>query len=276
MIKKTYRFVIRPFKKALKKRRRYQETDAFLISYPKCGRTWLRMMIGVALKHEFTLTRDDPTGLYKLTCGDDRIPTLDVVHEGRPDEKSSREIEGSSKRGFREKRVIFLVRDPRDAVVSNYFESTKRVNTYSGTISEFIRRRRGGVDSIIAYFNVWARRRDVPRAFLLVTYEQLHNDAHGQLRRVFEFLSLPDISDEAIAAAVEAGSFRNMRAVEQDESVATKRLSPGRSDDPESYKVRKGKVGGYHEYLTDDDVRYLNERIDAQLHELYAPYRTAH
>jgi hypothetical protein len=33
-------------------------------------------------------------------------------------------------------------------------------------------------------------------------------------------------------------------------------LSPGDKNNQESYKTRKGKVGGYVEYMDDDDLEY--------------------
>jgi hypothetical protein len=46
-------------------------------------------------------------------------------------------------------------------------------------------------------------------------------------------------------------------------------LAAGREGDPESFKTRRGKIGGYVDYLSADDVAWLNRRIDAELDPFY-------
>jgi hypothetical protein len=42
--------------------------------------------------------------------------------------------------------------------------------------------------------------------------------------------------------------------------------------DPESFKVRRGKIGGYREYLSDEDQRYAVEAL-TRLHPRFG-YRS--
>ena len=35
-------------------------------------------------------------------------------------------------------------------------------------------------------------------------------------------------------------------------------LRAGRDADPEAFKVRRGKVGGFRDYLSDDDVAWID------------------
>jgi len=51
-------------------------------------------------------------------------------------------------------------------------------------------------------------------------------------------------------------------------------LTPGRAGDAESFPTRKGKIGGYADYLSPDDVAWLNLRIDNEL-EPYRGYSSA-
>jgi hypothetical protein len=45
-------------------------------------------------------------------------------------------------------------------------------------------------------------------------------------------------------------------------------LSPGNVDDPESYKTRRGVVVGFRDYLSADDMRYIDQAI-ARLDKRY-------
>ena len=106
--------------------------------------------------------------------------------------------------------------------------------------------------SIIRYYNVWNESRDVPRGFCLVRYEDLHADTAKELRRIFDFLEIPDISDAHIR---EFGSFGNMRSMESSDTLKSGRLRARDSSDVESFKTRRGVVGGYVDYLDAEEKR---------------------
>ena len=57
-------------------------------------------------------------------------------------------------------------------------------------------------------------------------------------------------SDEEIDEAVDFGSFDNLRALESKGFFRQGGLTLRNPDDPESFKVRRAKVGGYRDYFT--------------------------
>ncbi|MGY8989872.1 MAG: sulfotransferase domain-containing protein, partial [Flavobacteriales bacterium] len=73
---------------------------------------------------------------------------------------------------FRYKRgkVIFLVRDPRDVIISHFYQVTKRSKNpfIFNSISEFVKDDILGFKRIIHFYNVWKRNKDIPQDFLLV------------------------------------------------------------------------------------------------------------
>jgi hypothetical protein len=50
-----------------------------------------------------------------------------------------------------------------------------------------------------------------------------------------------------------------MRQLEASRSFATKILQPRNPDDPESFKVRKGMIGGFREYLSAESQSYARQ-----------------
>lgn len=238
-------------------------------------------MTGKAISLHYSLPEDEKTlfldGRKKLHP---EVPKISVVHEDRPMLKTPAELE-TNKDKFRGKKVIFLVRDPRDVIVSSYFEAVKRgqmfgKNPYQtreahfdGNLSEFIDRQHGGFDTILKFYNIWAENRSVPEGFLLVRYEDLKQDAHGELERVLEFLGLENVSDETIDEAVYFGSFENMRRLEENGRFKSGILKPADKEDMDSYKTRKGKIGGYQDYLTEDEIRRLNAKMHQTLNSYY-------
>jgi hypothetical protein len=58
-----------------------------------------------------------------------------------------------------------------------------------------------------------------------------------------------------------------MKELEREAALGTehRRFTSRDPGDPESFKTRVGKVGGYREYLADADIAYIEERIAARL-----------
>ncbi len=245
------------------------QADVYVISYPKCGRTWLRMMLGKVISTHLGMEEATALQLGDL-ISHPAIPTLKFTHDDQANLKTSAEL-NLTKNEYKHKKVIFLVRDVRDVVVSYYFELTKRhtVNPhytpYEGDLSSFLRYERGSLDTIIHYYNIWAENRNLPQGFLLVRYEDLHAAPQAELRRVLDFIGLPQVADQVIADAVAYASFDNMRKLEASQALDTFRLRPGNENDPESFKTRRGKVKGFVDYLTADDIAYIDERVASEL-----------
>ncbi len=220
-----------------------RNTDVYMISYPKCGRTWLRMMVGRAVSIHFNIPEDEDALFLRWdTKQHPDLPRIGVVHDDRPMLKTPREL-STTKRMYKNKDVIFLVRDPRDVIVSSYFEKKKRGNlfgenpyesrasNFEGSMDDFIAQEVGGFDTILAYYNIWAQNRSVPKGFMLVRYEDMHANAQHELRRVLNFLVLEGIEKNTINEAVEFTSFDRMRRMESEGKFETEILNPANKTD---------------------------------------------
>jgi hypothetical protein len=245
-------------------RRADREAEAFLISYPKCGRTWLRMLLSRALENHYGAPDIDYLGGDFLGGNVAGAPRIRVSHDDDPHWKTPRGLD-RRKRRYRGKKVVLLVRDPRDVVVSMYFERSRRERAYAGTLSQFLHERRGSLDTILAYYNVWAGARHIPSDLLVVRYEDLRRDTERELRRLLAFLGVTDVSDETVREAVHFASFENMRKMESSGSVGSGRLRPRDPNDPESFKTRRGKVGGFVDYLSPEEIEEVERRIRSGL-----------
>lgn len=244
--------------------KRPRQADVYLLSYPKTGRTWLRVMIDHLLAQHHGRPEFAGHDLGERSPCLAGVPRIAAKHDGNPQKKTASEIDPD--RGeFAGCRVILLVRDLRDTAVSNYFQVTRREASFEGELTAYLRWPRGSVDSMLRYYNVWAAQRRVPRAFLLLRYEDLHRDTAGELGRVAEFLELRDVESATLHAAVRHGGFGSMRSREAGRPADGTPLAAGQAGDPESFKTRKGRVGGFVEYLSTDDIAWLNGRIVAEL-----------
>ncbi len=211
--------------------------DPVLVSFPKSGRTWIRFMM---------------RGL--------NIP-LQFEHAG------SKGTQPIDKSGYRKKRVILLIRDPRDTVVSYFHHCRTRTSTgYHGTISEFIRTPGSGIERIVAFNKAWLLSEGQPRDFTMMEYERLRSDVEPELRRLIAFASRRRVPDQHLREVIEKGSFDNLKKLEASGAVRRKygkALTPGNPEDQNSFKVRKGKVGGYKDELPPEDIDFCNDVIES-------------
>ena len=236
-------------------------TDAFIISFPKSGRTWLRVLIGKALCETFGLSNENMLDTYRITS------EAGILRSRFTHDRSSHGFSylfsnlPTDKSRYRNKKVIFLSRNIKDVVVSCYFQATKRIGKYDGSISDYIRSERFGARKIIAFYNIWHENRGVPKDFLLVRYEDLHKMPKKILLDVLKFLGLSEIEDRVLKEAIEFASFDNMKKMERNGVFDSLVMRPGKENDEESYKVRRGLVEGYSSYLSEEDVKYIDEKI---------------
>ena len=137
-------------------------------------------------------------------------------------------------------------------------------------MSEFIRSDNYGIRKIVTFNSIWHAARNVPEAFLPVRYEDLHVAPREVLRCVLEVMGVSGTDNGLLDRAIEFASFSNMRRMEQEGQFQSKKLRPRDSHDEESFKVRKGKVGGYVDYLDPDDRAFV-ERVIRELDDPYWP-----
>jgi len=254
----------------------FRATDAFLISYPKCGRTWLRFMLGT---YALRGAEGDPLDVTGICRADPELPVLAIFHDDDPHLKPYEEIV-DSKEAYREKRVIFLTRDPRDVMVSYYFQYKLRGDRelardadFNGDPGDFIRHEIGGLRSLVKFSNAWAANRHITADFKIVTYEELSRDTAGTLRTVIDFLGWPDLGSNAVTEAVAAGDFKNMRRLEENDTLDNPALRPPEDGNPEGFKVRRGVIGGFQDYLSERDIAWMEDFLQEELDDLFSVYK---
>jgi len=237
--------------------------DAIILSVPKSGRTWLRAFLCAYFCKRFGLEFTLRPERYR----DSRIPRLIFSHdlfEHRTKGRFWDQLRGKylvPRRELSRAKIMLLVRDPRDCFVSLYLQITRRdphapIELRQKSVSDMLRDRRFGVRAIINTMNDWLNEFSGRDNFTLVRYEALRASAAEHFRDLLALLgeSAPDMTmfQEALAFS----GFENMQKLEAAGAFDSKILRPGDVRDPESFKVRRGKVGGYREYLSVEDQQY--------------------
>ena len=262
--------------RGFEERRRLERADAVIVSFGKSGRTWLRVMLSRFYGIRHGLGVGSLMGFDNLSRRHGEIPKLLFTHDNYlPDYTGER----GNKSDYLGHRVVLLVRDPADVAVSQYFQwrhrmkpRKKRINAYpahgSGMqISDFVLDGGGVLARVVDFMNLWASERErFGDELLIVRYEDLRAEPEFWLEKVLAFLGTPGEASE-IAEAVEFASVENMRNMELGRGFrgGGRRMRAGDEKNPDSYKVRRAKVGGYRDYFSPDELARVDRMIDQTL-----------
>jgi hypothetical protein len=103
---------------------------------------------------------------------------------------------------------------------------------------------------------------------MLVRYEDLRAEPVPTLQKVMQLMG-EQFSDAEICAAVEWGSFENLQKLETSGTFSQGGMKLVNREDPSTFKVRRGKVGGYREDFDAHQVAELEALVrDTILPEL--------
>lgn len=231
--------------------------DSFLASYPKSGRTWFRYILSNYLDLAGGLgVGVDLHSMFAVVPNFDFDPVRGVPAFRFTDRPGAPLVLVSHHRYrrllFRGRPVIFMVRDPRDVMVSAYFHATRHKHRFAGDVPAFLRDPKQGLPDLVRYLNAWAaglaRHRN-----LVVSYERLTADPEAVTGEALGFLGCP-VDAEALRRAVEASRFQAMR--EREIAGGIPAHDYDRSDG-ESLRMRRGKVGGFTDYLAAGEVSQI-------------------
>lgn len=232
---------------------------AVVVSHAKSGRTWLATMLGA-------YERAAGTSLGVFFSHDNYIRDR-RAQDARPWHAA--------------KRLVLLVRDPGDVVVSFYHQWQHRmkpgkrwVNDYPAgplDLYEFAMHPRTGLPNLIAFMNRLAAETRGRDDVLRVRYEDLRSAPQQSLERLIRFVA-DELDVAAVRAAVEYGSFQNMQRLERENATdprASTRLKPRDVSNPQSFKVRSGRVGGYRDSFTPAQVAVMDALVRDTLDSSY-------
>ena len=254
--------------------------DTFIISFPKSGRTWLNLMLGKFFEQHVGLNNLDTNILFNLKLFNDfypeKVPLITFSHDNNVFFYSPPHKIKSNINKYKNSKVIFLSRNPIDVLVSSYFEKTKRIELgqrknsfwkpFKGTISDYIYEKNGGIDTIIAFYNMWEKHKDILKDnIIFINYESLQINTADELNKIVKFIGLKNIEQKHIETAVNFTKFENMQKIEKNSDIKTNKLKPVNKNDVDTFKTRRGKINGYIDYFSEEEINYLISKINKNL-----------
>jgi hypothetical protein len=236
--------------------------DTFLVSFPRSGNTWTRFLVCNLINP------DDPVNFAQL---ESRIPEIYFVTDRKLRSfPRPRVIKSHECFDPRYKRIIYIVRDPRDVFISYYeFQLKRRVISDDCTLEEFLPRfMESGIEPKIGSWRdhvvSWTATRAGSDNFLLLRYEDMIADARKESTEIASFLGL-DCSPDRIAQAVELSTADRMRKLEQEQARQWKATRNTRQDKP---FVGKAAAGGWKSMLSESCVARIESAWGNVMHSV--------
>jgi hypothetical protein len=225
--------------------------DTFLVSFPRSGNTWTRFLVCNLMNPT------DPVNFAQL---ESRIPEIyDVTDRNLRAFSRPRIIKSHEPFDPRYKKIIYIVRDPRDVLLSYYeFQLKRRVISDDCSLEKFLPRFMDSefepqTGSWRDHVLSWIATRGGQENFLLLRYEDMLAHTRQESSKIASFLAL-DSSPDHIARAVALSSADRMRQLEKEQWRQWKETKKTRQDKP---FVRKAAAGGWKENLPEQCVAKL-------------------
>jgi hypothetical protein len=225
----------------------HRADDIFVVGFPKSGNTWVQYLLAGLL-----------CGVDAARCPDAFIQeimpdVLDRAGYRRHTQPMFFKSHQLPQPGYR--RVIYLLRDGRDAMVS-YFHHYNAL--FPGMdLATLVRTAPDLPAHWHEHVEAWLANPHGAE-LLVVKYEELHRDPVAQLRRICTFAGI-EADDDRLVRVSEAASFANMQQRE-------KRLGWDHSTWPKDKAfVRRGAVGSYRDEMPPEVLALFQAEAGATL-----------
>lgn len=242
-----------------------KSTATYLLSYPKCGVTWLKFMLIQALTELHGISNENlSVDVNTITTKYPKLPLIEWSHDESeiinengfyPDPHKLFVYPGRVK--YFRKKVILLVRDPRDTVVSYFHHVTRRSERpmVFENLSEFIRSPLYGFKRILKFYQIWCQNHWLPKDFLILRYEDLVVDGVASLSNALQFIGAKEKSRKQLERIYNFSKADNMRQLERNGKIDGMRTF---GNDNNSLKVRKAKIGSYKNEMNESDIIFCD------------------
>lgn len=225
--------------------------DLFIVTYPKSGTTWMAHLVANVLVQmnnlDLTVSISNVDGILPDAPAVSMMQSRFVANfPGYRIFKCHSPVNPSFKR------VVYLVRDPRD-VITSFYKFQTGLGLFSGSISEFVRTKRHGITAWVDHVSGWFDNSNVDVSFKYLRYEDLKADPAAALGSVFAHFG-HNVPAAILSAASERSTFA---ALKQDES---NKAYGGRARLASFTFFRRGEIRDFGSELSPVDVDFIEQR----------------
>lgn len=219
----------------------------FIVSYPRSGNTWTRMLICNLLYPEEEIDFDKKEIM---------IPGFSLKKSLLIRKLEKPRIITSHQNYQRDwPRIIYILRDPRDVMVSLYHYMIRGNKIKNKDFNAFVRNYLiwPGENTWQFHVKSWLLDNQIDsKNFLILRYEKMNDDPDEQVEKIARFLKL-DRTKQQISNAVEKSSFKQLRYLEAKEA--------GKIKDEKKRFYRKGCSNQWQEYFKKGTLEMFNSKV---------------
>ena len=250
---------------------RLEPDETFIVSYPKSGTTWVQQIVKLLRNGG----RKDDVLVDRSILWLEMLDTDGAIAQSllgyTPDMANSSDV--LSPRVFKSHfpyelvpgglphetpaKYIYVMRNPKDVLVSSWHhrKNIHKEVSWDECATAFLSMETvfgGWFDHVLG----WWKHKDVPN-ILLIKYEDMKCNLHTSIRTIAEFIGIECVTEELVHDVVQNSSFTSMK------EDATCNYSWAKFESRSSDFIRKGEVGNWRQYFSDD----LNKRFNDMLIE---------
>jgi len=235
-------------------------SDVFLASYPRSGNTWLKSLISSAFFGAALTNFSDKKN--------EEMPIVGFHRQARPLLKGGGRIIKTHEVFRREyQRAIWIMRDPRDVVVSQY-RLAIRYQEFADSLDNytkyFVSRLPTPAANWQQHTHSWATSPLAGTPNLLsLRYEELRAEPNRHLTAILDFLGVP-FSSELIDSAVRQNSIESMAA----RHAAYDQLSHVDPNIAAVPAVNSGVSGGWRDTLSIDSLNLIHQAFGSLMKQM--------
>lgn len=238
-----------------------KDSDIYLVSYPKSGNTWMRYLLAYALWPELGSPDMTELGSYVPSYSDKQ----QLLDPSSPCNKSNHRIikehflyQGVAQKNA--KRVIYICRDGRDAIVSYWHFCNQRDGT-SMSLGEFIKQSTLPSHSygpwqehVLGWLHAKLQHK------LIIRYEDMLDNPEACLKEALNFAEF-QVDDLTLKDAVNRASFGSLKKLEQEKGFNYEGVNNVEF-------VRKGVAGGWADHFSSEDLDLFDRYHGGPIPEL--------
>jgi len=248
--------------------------DVLIVSYPKSGRTWLQnILVEIGrIKTENVLEDDTPISdaLSLLPDSEYNFPSILATHDKSSWEQveplhDEDEIKKEDFSSFKNNKVIFLYRDPRDVLVSQFYHLIFRNKIKGISKDDLIDNKIFGLKKIINFMNKWKKHSERNnQGVLCMSYEEMKNNSTNAIMKMAHFIDL-DVNESEVEEALQNSNIRRMQKKQSSKENKDPWTKTNDVKNKNSYQTRKGIVGEHAEFFDEKQLARINQTMKEQL-----------
>lgn len=213
--------------------------DVFIVSFPRSGNTLTRFLIANMVFKDVDITLANIDSLIPY------LPRLVKSHPAVTNGPFPRLFKTHEAFYDNYPRMIYLVRDGRDALVS-YYHRQRQQGKVSGSFGQYVAQPGAAFNGGLTWAEHVSKALDAqarhPERVLILKFEDLIGDLRGAAERLIDFCGF-EVTEEDIARAVDACAFERLQRREAETKLSLK-----------GTMFRQGKAGTWVDEFSEEEA----------------------